>query len=92
MTLYNISLGVLELLKPYVFRPEYLDALDSALKCYFDMVYSYFNRRDSIYGLIGEVCYTLSDLSPFYLNRIRRSKFLATTLHTGSSNVWSFLF
>ena len=52
MTLYNISLGVLELLKPYVFRPEYADALDSALKCYFDMVYSYFNRRDSIYGLI----------------------------------------
>ena len=27
MTLYNISLGVLELLKPFVFRPEYADAL-----------------------------------------------------------------
>ena len=52
MTLYNVSLGVLELLRPYVFRPEYADALDSALKCYFDMVYSYYNRRDSIYGLI----------------------------------------
>ena len=59
MTLYNISLGLLELLKPFVFRPEYADALDSALKCYFDMVYSYYNRRDSIYGLIGKTCFAI---------------------------------
>jgi integrator complex subunit 1 len=61
MTLYNISLGVLELLKAFVFRPEYAEALDSALHCYFDMLSSYFNRRDSIYGLIDRFVTFLHD-------------------------------
>ena len=52
MTLYNISLGLLEVLKPYIFRKEYQEPLEDALVCYFEMVNAYFTRRDSFSGVI----------------------------------------
>lgn len=61
MTLYNIALGLLELLKPYVFRPEYQEPLQAALGCYFDMLGAYFHRRDSIFGLIDKFLTFLHD-------------------------------
>ncbi len=64
MTLYSILLGIMELLKPYIFRSEYAESLDAALKCYFEMLSAYFNRRDSMYGLIDRFVSFLHD----YLN------------------------
>eukprot|EP00095_Tigriopus_kingsejongensis_P002565 maker-scaffold2547_size14626-snap-gene-0.4 protein:Tk02565 transcript:maker-scaffold2547_size14626-snap-gene-0.4-mRNA-1 annotation:"integrator complex subunit 1-like" len=61
MTLYSIVMGLLELLKPYVFRPEYEKPLQAALTCYFDMVAAYFQRRDSIFGLIDKFLTFLHD-------------------------------
>lgn len=54
MTLYTILLGVMELLQPHIFKPEHKSALQDALKCYFEMIAAYFNRRDSIHGLIDK--------------------------------------
>lgn len=52
MTFYVKMLGLMELLTPYVFRPEYTEAFHDALSCYFDMFKAYFNKKDSMAGMI----------------------------------------
>ena len=61
MTLYHISLGLMELLQPYIFRSEYNEPLHEALTCYFDMINAYFGRRESILGLIDKFMTFLHD-------------------------------
>ena len=61
LTLYHISLGLMELLQPFIFRPEYTEPLHGALKCYFEMIESYFGRRESILGLIDKFMTFLHD-------------------------------
>ena len=61
MTLYHISLGLMELLKPYIFRPEYMEPLHGALISYFDMIDAYFGRKEAILGLIDKFMTLLHD-------------------------------
>ena len=50
MTFYVKMLGLMELLTPYVFRPEYKVAFHEALSCYFDMFKAYFNKISTMAG------------------------------------------
>ena len=54
MTLYNMMLGLLELMSPFVFRAENKKSLQESLMCYFDMMKAYFIRKESISGLIDK--------------------------------------
>ena len=54
MTLYNMMLGLMELLSPFIFSPEYKLALQESLICYFEMMNSYFLKKDSFSGLIDK--------------------------------------
>lgn len=54
MTLYNMMLGLMELLTPFIFSPEYKLALQESLICYFEMMNSYFLKKDSFSGLIDK--------------------------------------
>jgi hypothetical protein len=58
MTLFTISLGIMELLAPYIFRAEHTVALQEALLCYFDMLSAFFQRKESMFGLVDKfVCF-----------------------------------
>ena len=58
MTLFAMCLGIMELLVPYIFRPEFSAPLQDALVCYFDMMGAYFGRKESMSGLIDKfVCF-----------------------------------
>jgi integrator complex subunit 1 len=58
MTLFTMSLGIMELLVPYIFRPEHTAPLQDALLCYFEMLAAYFPRKESMFGLVDKfVCF-----------------------------------
>ena len=54
MTFYVMMLGVMDLLSPFIFRPEYKKSFQDALNCYFEMLRSYFVKKDSMAGLIDK--------------------------------------
>ena len=54
LTLYNMMLGLMELMAPFIFSPEYKQALQESMICYFEMMNSYFIKKDSISGLIDK--------------------------------------
>jgi len=58
MTLFTRCLGIMELLVPYIFKPEHMAPLQEALLSYFDMLEAYFSRKESMYGLVDKfVCF-----------------------------------
>ncbi|XP_040574316.1 integrator complex subunit 1 [Lepeophtheirus salmonis] len=65
MTLYSMSLGLLELLRPHVYEEEHRESLHDGLGCYFEMIEAYFNRRESMFGLIDRF---LSFMRDYCLN------------------------
>jgi len=52
LTLFNTTLGLLELLRPTILGHQYAASLELALGCYADMCSAYFGRRESFYGTI----------------------------------------
>ena len=61
LTLYSMTLGLLDVLKPHIFRPEHRESLHEALRCYFDMLVAYFARKDSFVGVIDKFFIFLGD-------------------------------
>ncbi len=61
LTLFSMALGLLDVLRPHVFRLEHRRSLEETLVCYFDMLTAYFNRRDSFIGVIDKFLTFLND-------------------------------
>ena len=84
MTLYNMMLGILELMAPFIFSPEYKQSLQESLSCYFDMMTSYYVKKDSMSGLIDKFIVFLHmyieqqplDAIPFIRSQGAKSNFI----------------
>ena len=84
MTLYNMMLGLLELMSPFVFKSENKHGLQEALICYFEMMAAYYLRKDSMSGLIDKfigflhlyIDHQPEDAIPFIRNHGSKSNFL----------------
>ncbi len=61
LTLYSMTLGLLDVLRPHVFRQEYRQSMEEVLKCFFDMLRAYFDRRESFVGVIDKLFIFLND-------------------------------
>ena len=61
LTLYSMTLGLMDLLRPHIFRAEYRQSMEEALKCFFDMLRTYFNRKDSFVWFIDKFLIFLND-------------------------------
>ncbi len=61
LTLYSVTLGLLDLLRPHVFAEDHATSLEQALECYFAMLVVYADRHSSFSGVLDKFVTFLYD-------------------------------